>query len=85
MCLVQGWSCCTDDSASKRFPDTKSDILLSDDDEEGADDDEGEAQSILDEDVVEVIVLSVCQEEVDVIVGDMEEDESWEKDGRAAR
>ena len=85
MCLVQGWSCCADDGASKGFLDTKPDILLGDDDEEGADDDEGEPQSILDEDVVEVIVLSVCQEEVDVVVGDMEEDESWEKGGRAAR
>ena len=57
------------------FLDSKSDVLLSEDDEDGADDDEGESQSILDEDVVEVIVLSVCQEEVDVIVGDMEDDE----------
>ena len=67
------------------FLDTKSDVLLRYNDEDGADDDEGESQSILDEDVVEVIVLSVCQEEVDVIVGDMEDDERRKQYCRAAR
>ena len=85
MSLVQGWSCRTDDSASKGFLDSKSDVLLRYNDEDRADDDKGESQSILDEDVVEVILLSVCQEEVDVIVGDMEDDERRKQYCRAAR
>ena len=64
----------TQDGALERLLDPEPDVILSGDDEEGAEDDEGEAEAILDQEEVEVIVLGVGEEEADVIVGNVEED-----------
>ena len=66
------------------FLDPQSDVVLRGDDEKRAEDDEGEARPVLDQEEVEVAVLGVGQEEVDVVVGDVEEDEAGEQEGGAA-
>ena len=58
---------------------------MSGDDEEGAEDDEGEAEAILDQEEMEVIFLGVREEKVDVIVGNVEKDETEKKKGGPAR
>ena len=60
------------------------DVVLGGDDEEWTEDDEGEAEAILDQEKVEVALLGVGEEEVDVIVGDVEEDKAGEEGGGPA-
>ena len=55
---------------------------MSGDDEQGAEYDEGEAQAVLDQEEVEVIVLEVGEEEANVIVRNVEENETGHKKGR---
>ena len=57
--------------------DTDSYILLSCNDEKWTEDDEREAEAVLDEDVVELVLVSVSEHQVDVIVGEMDQDETW--------
>ena len=55
---------------------------MSGNDKEGAEYDEGEAQAVLDQEEVEVIVLEVGEEEANVIVRNVEENETGHKKGR---
>ena len=57
--------------------DTDSYILLSCNDEKWTEDNEREAEAVLDEDVVELVLVSVSEHQVDVIVGEMDQDETW--------
>ena len=57
---------------------------MSGDDEQGAEYDEGEAQAVLDQEEVKVIVLGVGEEEADVIVRNVEENETGQKNGGPA-
>ena len=41
-------------------------------------DDEWEAKAVLDKDVMKLILLGVSKHQVDVIVGKVDEDETWE-------
>ena len=45
-------------------------------DEKWAEDDEREAESVLDKDVVKLVLLGVSKHQVDVIVGEVEEDQT---------
>ena len=54
-------------------------------DEKGAEDDKGKAEAILDQEEMEIIVLRVCEKEVDVIVGNVEKDETGKEKGGPAR
>ena len=58
---------------------------MSGDDEQGAEYDEGEAQAILDQEEVEVIVLGVSEDEADVIVRNVEANETGQKKERPKR
>ena len=58
---------------------------MSGDDEQGAEYDEGEAQAVLDQEEVEVIVLGVGEEEADVIVRNVEANETGQKKERPKR
>ena len=49
---------------------------MSGDDEQGAEYDEGEAQAVLDQEEVELIVLGVGEDEADVIVRNVEANET---------
>ena len=57
---------------------------MSGNDKERAEYDEGEAQAVLDQEKVEVIVLGVGEEEADVIVGNVKENKTGQKKGGAA-
>ena len=57
--------------------DTDSYILLSCNDEKWTEDNEREAEAVLDKDVVELVLVSVSEHQVDVIVGEMDQDETW--------
>ena len=52
------------------------------DDQKRAEDNEGESEAILDQDVVKFILLGVSQDQVDVVVGEVDEDEPWEEEER---
>ena len=58
---------------------------MSGDDEQGAEYDEGEAQAVLDQEEVEVIVLGVSEDEADVIVRNVEANETGKKKERPKR
>ena len=64
---------------------SRSYVLLCCHDEEGTEDDEGEAEAIFDEDVVKLILVCVSKDQVDVIVGDVDEDKSGKKKERTKR
>ena len=64
---------------------SRSYVLLCCHDEEGTEDDEGEAEAIFDEDVVKLILVCVSKDQVDVIVGDVDEDKSGKKEERTKR
>ena len=51
-------------------------MLLRCNDEKWAEDDEREAESVLDKDVVKLVLLGVSKHQVDVIVGEVEEDQT---------
>ena len=59
--------------------DSDSYFLLSCNDEKWTEDDEREAEAVLDEDVVELVLVSVSEHQVDVIVGEMDQDETWKE------
>ena len=69
----------------KSLLDPDSDVILSGYDEKGAEDDKGKAEAILDQEEMEIIVLRVCEKEVDVIVGNVEKDETGKEKGGPAR
>ena len=75
----------THGSSLKRLLDPEPDVILSGDDEQGAEYDEGEAQAVLDQEEVEVIVLGVGEEETDVIVRNVEANETGQKKERPKR
>ena len=54
-------------------------------DEKGAENDERESEAILDKDIMELILLGVSQDQVDVIVGDVDDDETGEEEEGARR
>ena len=56
--------------------DSDSYLLLRCNDEKWAEDDEREAESVLDKDVVKLVLLGVSKHQVDVIVGEVEEDQT---------
>ena len=72
-------------SSLKRLLDPDPDVILSGDDEQGAEYDEGEAQAVLDQEEVKVIVLGVGEEEADVIVRNVEANETGQKKERPKR
>ena len=59
--------------------DTDSYILLSCNDEKWTEDDEREAEAILDKDVMKLVLVSVSEHQVDVIVGEVDQDEAREE------
>ena len=59
--------------------DTDSYILLSCNDEKWTEDNEREAEAVPDEDVVELVLVSVSEHQVDVIVGEVDQDEAREE------
>ena len=65
--------------------DPDSNFLLCCNDENGTEDDEREAEAVLDKDVMELILVCVSKHQVDVIVGEVDQDEAWEKEERAGR
>ena len=69
----------------KSLLDPDPDVILSGYDEKGAEDDKGKAEAILDQEEMEIIVLRVCEKEVDVIVGNVEKDETGKEKGGPAR
>ena len=81
--LIRSWHR-TQDGAFKRLFDYEPDVILSGNDKERAEYDEGEAQAVLDQEEVEVIVLGVGEEEADVIVGNVKENKTGQKKGGAA-
>ena len=81
--LVWSWHR-TQDGALKCLFDPEPDVILSGNDKEGAEYDEGEAHAVLDQEEVEVIVLGVGEEEADVIIGNVEENETGQKNGGPA-
>ena len=69
----------------KSLLDPDPNVILSGYDEKGAEDDKREAEAILDQEEMEIIVLRVCEKEVDVIVGNVEKDETGKEKGGPAR
>ena len=82
--LVWSWHR-TQDGALKCLFDPEPDVILSGDDEQGAEYDEGEAQAVLDQEEVELIVLGVGEDEADVIVRNVEANETGQKKERPKR
>ena len=66
-------------SAIESLFDSDSYFLLRCNDENWTEDDEREAEAVLDKDVMELILVGVSQHQVDVIVGEVDQDEAWEK------
>ena len=63
----------------KSLFDPDSYILLCCNDENRTEDDEGEAETVLDKDVMELILVGVSQHQVDVIVGEVDQDQAGQK------
>ena len=76
---------CKKHRAFESLFDPDSNFLLCCNDENGTEDDEREAEAVLDKDVMELILVCVSKHQVDVIVGEVDQDEAWEKEERAGR
>ena len=69
---------CKKHRAFESLFDSDSYFLLRCNDEDWTEYDEREAESVLDKDVVKLVLLGVSKHQVDVIVGEVDEDETWE-------
>ena len=67
-----------EDTAIKGSFNSNSYLFLGRDDEKWTEDDERESEAIFDKDVVKFIRVGVSKDQVDVIVGEVDEDETWE-------
>lgn len=65
--------------------DSDSDFLLRCNDEDWTEYDEREAEPVLDKDVMELVLVSVSQHQVDVIVGEVDQDQAGQQQERAGR
>ena len=59
--------------------DSYSYFLLCCNDENWTEDDEREAEAVLDKDVMKLVLVGVSQHQVDVVVGEVDQDEAWQK------
>ena len=59
--------------------DSDSYLLLGCNDEDWTEYDEREAEAVLDKDVMELVLVSVSQHQVDVIVGEVDQDQAGQK------
>ena len=69
-----------EDTAIKGSFNSNSYLFLGRDDEKWTEDDERESEAIFDKDVMKFILLGVSKDQVDVVVWDVDEDQSGEKE-----